>query len=519
MGLEERGGAGAFVHKWHGAVVLPTSWSAVGGAPAGRSRADVANADEKRSDADDSGCQHSDGDSRHTLLLASLFPEVKQDAGVVAILQGDLDGWVRFSLVQYPIVKGDAAKASVIRSGTLLQLDQPVQMIVPFLSSAQPAPSTEVGDVATSLPMFDALLVLGTRGRVGIVDLKNGCPMGIFPISLKTLEIGCAVQTLICVSSLAMLIYCASGSAFVCRGTDLLAKAQPFELDEKRSVDDTFTACAEKLPLQSKAFTCGEQIVILDPDMLALQDQRSLSVSCSLAFCPSQPNKSGDPNINGFKSIKQEEHLSFLIPLLQDRRFLFAQLSQPIEQDIPVSQVAINAAFRQSHDPFMPVSRNGNTSKEDDSCSLALWSGVQYWAALADHAQKNPSFASLWSKIASSDVVPVALSPPSRFVISIPSFFLDESDDEADDEDEDFEKVRIERMVSFLRQVLEVPVDEIARLRPLVLDAINNWNDGVPLGISDDDHSDDLALDMSEVLEPIVALENILEVCSTTPKP
>ncbi|EGZ28120.1 hypothetical protein PHYSODRAFT_476611, partial [Phytophthora sojae] len=52
-----------------------------------------------------------------------------QDSRHAAILQGDLDGWVRFSLIRYRSGKGDVAKASVIRSGALVRLDQPVQMI------------------------------------------------------------------------------------------------------------------------------------------------------------------------------------------------------------------------------------------------------------------------------------------------------------------------------------------------------------------------------------------------------
>ncbi|OWZ07417.1 hypothetical protein PHMEG_00020195 [Phytophthora megakarya] len=183
-----------------------------------------------------------------------------------------------------------------------------------------------------------------------------------------------------------------------------------------------------------------------------------------MVFCPSSlgyaENKHGEaigPKTN------QDTPLLFGIPLLQDRRFLLAQLSQPLEKETPVSQVAIHAAFRQNHEPFMPVDR---TSKGGKPSSSALWGGVQWWDALADHAQKNPSFAILWSKIAPSASPSLDLSPPSRFVISIPSFFAAEDDDDDDDDiDEDIEKVRVEKMVSFLRQLLEIPIDELPRLR------------------------------------------------------
>ncbi|KAE9324474.1 hypothetical protein PF008_g17106 [Phytophthora fragariae] len=657
-------------------------------------------------------------ESRHSTLITSLFPDAAKYAGTAAILQGDLDGWVRFSLVHYPCVKGDVAKASVIRSGALARLDQPVQMISPFTASVTSSLPTGDGNDEAA---FDALLVLGSRGQVGIVDFRNSGRVEKFPVSLRKLDIGRAAQSLVFVDELKVCVYCSSGSAFVCRAGDMLVRAH--------HSNDSTDAFAEKLPLpqgilrlvsldngqgisilfssgriisvdepalnamvsavlpktpgdqrssskgeppsehrvrnllhrieqvstestvlrtQSKqmnhqlkalysalemlrvvettgvakcdlgasivstgnlsnrptvklvfslrfvspeadvssnqwwlcvyvrtrkcavtsysfpvenVFTGTKQSIVLDPDTLALRDQGALWASCSLIFCPSENvhRESKGGAANNSDSIEQEAPLSFTIPLIQDRRFLFAQLSQPIEEEIPVSQVAVQAAFRQSHDPILPLGRASHTDKEEKASSTALWSGVQWWAALADHAHKNPSFAAMWSKVAPSTL---PLSPPSRFVISIPSFFVTEDDD--DDEDEDFEKVRVERMVSFLRQLLEIPVEEVPRLRrscrtqhgklwtvlralsgslillrfttsedqqrsvdltiqcsdvadlsamrALVLEAINNWRDGINRGVSAATYSKDLTLDdTSEMLEPISALENILE--------
>lgn len=304
-----------------------------------------------------------------------------------------------------------------------------------------------------------------------------------------------------------------------------------------------------------------ELSIIVDPDTLAQQDLGSLWVSCSVLFCSSGSRCPESEHKFDSKAIDQEDPLSFAIPLLQDRKFLLAQLSRPVEEEIPVSQVVIQAAFRQDHEPSLPV---GRANEEGKASSSALWSGVQWWTALADHARKNPSFAALWSRIAPPDATPLELSPPSRFVISIPSFFSTEDDDEDDeDEDEDFEKVRVEKMVSFLRLLLEIPIDEVPRLRRscrtqngklwavlrafsgslillrftpsegqqrsvdiaiqcsdvadlsamrcLVLETINNWNDNAPLGFSEEDRSEELALDMSEMLEPIAALEGLVE--------
>ncbi|KAG1703119.1 hypothetical protein DVH05_008031 [Phytophthora capsici] len=662
---------------------------------------------------------------KHTGLLKSLFPDVVKHASVAAILQGDLDGYVRFSLVVYPTPKGDIAKASVIRSGTLLQLGEPVQMIVPF-ATFDPSDA----DSTAAVPqLFDALLVLGTRGRVMVVDLKNGCPVEALPMSLKKMELGRAVQSLVFVSRLAVFIFCSNGVAFVCRVTYLLRKAQLADPEARVSFGNASNISAEKLPFQpgiarlathdeacwmsilyasgrittvdesalrtvvasalplsgherpietplqetrvrnilqriaqisakssalhdqskemdyhlkslhsalellrqveasgvesvvkcelrasltkagafsdrqavklmcslrfvnleaiislddwslclyvrtrqravttysfplNEVATRKEQSIILDLDTLTQQDQGVLWVSCSMVFCPStkgvQEDKYGETRNPALKTMDVKNPLTLTIPLHQDRRFLLAQLSQPIEEEMPASQVAVHAAFQQNHDPVMP-SRANSGGKEAPS----LWAGGQWWAALAHHAQQNSSFAALWSKIVPPDATPLTISPPSRFVLSIPSFFAAE-DEYDDDEEEDNEKVRVEKMLLFLRHILEIPVEEIPRLRrccrtqngklwtvlrafsgslillrftpaedqqrsvdltiqcsdmadlsamrALVLDAINNWKNGGPPGISDEERSEELALDMDEVLEPIAALEKLLE--------
>ncbi|KAG3109974.1 hypothetical protein PI124_g15345 [Phytophthora idaei] len=48
-------------------------------------------------------------------------------------------------------------------------------------------------------------------------------------------------------------------------------------------------------------------------------------------------------------------------------------------------------------------------------------------------------------------------------------------------------------------------------MRALVLEPINNWSDGAPTEVNDEDRYDELALDVSEMLEPIADLENLLE--------
>lgn len=219
-----------------------------------------------------------------------------------------------------------------------------------------------------------------------------------------------------------------------------------------------------------------EQSIILDPDTLAQQDQGCLLVSCSMVFCPNESqcteSKRGHTDRANVK-VDSQDLLSFAIPLLQDRAFLLAQLSQPVEEEIVISHVAMQSAFRQSHKPYLPI---GRKASEKDTLMSALWNGVQWWAALADHAHRNLVFAPLWSKIAPPDAPALDLSPPSRFVISLPSFFsthgkdnedVDNNDEEEDEEDvdDDHEKICVESMVSFLCQMLDIHGDAVIRLR------------------------------------------------------
>lgn len=184
-----------------------------------------------------------------------------------------------------------------------------------------------------------------------------------------------------------------------------------------------------------------------------------------MVFCPIGNGHSNTKHSKSkcleFKPISHEDLSSFAIPLLQTRRFLFAQLSQPVEEETSVCQVAIHSAIRQHNESFMPVR---TTTQGEHNSSSALWSGVQWWAVLADHAQKNASFATLWAKIAPPDAMSLALSPPSRFVVSIPAFFGAGEDDE-EDEDEGLEESRVEKIVSFLCRLLAISSDEVPRLR------------------------------------------------------
>lgn len=241
---------------------------------------------------------------RYRGLLQSLFPEVVNYSAVAAILQGDLDGQVRFCLVRYPSAKGDAAKASVIRSGTLLRLDEPVQMIIPFMSFVPPTPLLEGNQISTS--GFDALLVLGTRGKMGIVELKDGYSADNLPVSFRQLGLGRVVQSLLFVNSVAAFVFCSEGSAFVFRSADLLAKAQAAELKGNNASSDGCMICAEKLPVQPgivrliiDANTQGILILFASGRLAAIDEAAFRTMVTSVLPLPKQ---SGNQNCQGISS-------------------------------------------------------------------------------------------------------------------------------------------------------------------------------------------------------------------------
>ncbi|KAE9045974.1 hypothetical protein PR001_g1831 [Phytophthora rubi] len=490
-------------------------------------------------------------ESRHSTLITSLFPDAAKYAGTAAILQGDLDGWVRFSLVHYPCVKGDVAKASVIRSGALARLDQPVQMISPFTASVTSSLPTGDGNDEAA---FDALLVLGSRGQVGIVDFRNSGRVEKFPVSLRKLDIGRAAQSLVFVDELKVCVYCSSGSAFVCRAGDMLVRAH--------HSNDSTDAFAEKLPLPqgilrlvsldngqgiSILFSSGRIISVDEPALNAM-------VSAVLPKTPGDQRSSskGEPSSehrvrNLLHRIAQVSTESTVLRTQSKQmNHQLKALYSALEMLRVVETTGVEAVAK--CDLGASIVSTGNLSNRP---TVKLVFSLRFVSPEAD-VSSNQWWLCVYVRTRKCAV--------TSYSFPVENVFTDDDDDE----DEDFEKVRVERMVSFLRQLLEIPVEEVPRLRrscrtqhgklwtvlralsgslillrfttsedqqrsvdltiqcsdvadlsamrALVLEAINNWRDGINRGVSAATYSKDLTLDdTSEMLEPISALENILE--------
>ena len=187
-------------------------------------------------------CLHSQ-DPRYTKLLERLFPEVVNDADGAAIVQGDLDGSVRFSLIRHSYTEKDGTKVSVICSGTLFELDQPVQMVIPFAS----APCSPSQSSAASTSAYDALLFLGSRGRVQAILSRRDCSVDTVSVPSKKLEIRHAVQSLAFISGLGAFILCSNGSAFVFRSNDVLVQSQ---VEVPQVMGNDHAICVEKMNFQ-----------------------------------------------------------------------------------------------------------------------------------------------------------------------------------------------------------------------------------------------------------------------------
>ncbi|KAE9127772.1 hypothetical protein PF006_g16439 [Phytophthora fragariae] len=487
-------------------------------------------------------------ESRHSTLITSLFPDAAKYAGTAAILQGDLDGWVRFSLVHYPCVKGDVAKASVIRSGALARLDQPVQMISPFTASVTSSLPTGDGNDEAA---FDALLVLGSRGQVGIVDFRNSGRVEKFPVSLRKLDIGRAAQSLVFVDELKVCVYCSSGSAFVCRAGDMLVRAH--------HSNDSTDAFAEKLPLPQGILRLvsldnGQGISILfSSGRIISVDEPALNAMVS-AVLPKTPGDQRSSSKGEPSSEHRVRNLLHRIEQVSTESTVLRTQSKQMNHQLKALYSAlemlrvVETTGVAKCDLGASIVSTGNLSNRP---TVKLVFSLRFVSPEAD-VSSNQWWLCVYVRTRKCAV--------TSYSFPVENVFTDDDDDE----DEDFEKVRVERMVSFLRQLLEIPVEEVPRLRrscrtqhgklwtvlralsgslillrfttsedqqrsvdltiqcsdvadlsamrALVLEAINNWRDGINRGVSAATYSKDLTLDdTSEMLEPISALENILE--------
>ncbi|KAL4152227.1 hypothetical protein PRNP1_009161 [Phytophthora ramorum] len=463
-------------------------------------------------------------DLSHSEMLKKLFPEVMNYAGMTAVLQGDLDGCVRFSLVQYPCVKGDIAKASVIRSGILLQLDQPVQMIVPFSSSVSPTLLPGSNEAVPSSLVFNTLLVLGTRGQLGIVDLERGSPAETLPVSVKRLEIGRAVQSLTFLNSLAVCIYCSSGSAFVCRSTDLLVKAQHAHAEANGTLNDGTRVCGGKLPLQPgivrlTTHAQGISILFASGRITAINE----AALHEMAMLPPQrhPGNHVYPGLAGGEPLREScvRNLLQQIAQVSDASATLRTQSRLMDHQLDTLHSALKMLR------LVDTAGVDSVIKCELSASMietGTFSGQQTVKLVCSLRFVNPEsvispsnwWLCFYVRIHQRAVTTYSFPMKDVFVREEQSVILNPDTVAAQDQG----SLILLRFTPSEDQSHSVDltiqcsdVADLSAMRALVLEAISKWSDGTSRTVNEEDRSQELALDIGEMLEPIAALESLLE--------
>lgn len=179
-------------------------------------------------EGDQSSCSWSAHGSskRFAGLLASLFPEDAEHLqDTLFVIQGDTDGCVRFATLPVPREIDRSETLKLGRSGRLMEsIGEPIAAIIPFSTVTAP-PATPNG----CLPNCDALLICGTHGRLAIFLTAVSEASGNRPAQShvrryqrRQLCDGSTIQSIAVVHSLAVLVYCYQGSAFICSCADLM---------------------------------------------------------------------------------------------------------------------------------------------------------------------------------------------------------------------------------------------------------------------------------------------------------
>lgn len=187
-------------------------------------------------------------DQSNQALLQWLIPEETQVHASVVVLQGDVDGAVRFCVTSSAF--GQAS--SPPRTGKLIDIGQPVQFVIPFSTAA----------VASShgarLPMdvVEGLLVVGVHGLAHLLaTTADGTRRPhTFPLDgLSSIQFPVPIQSMAFVRSLGCFIYCSRGATYACRASDLLQRGRNDSVGggPRAHVGSLQAEFAVKLPLPS----------------------------------------------------------------------------------------------------------------------------------------------------------------------------------------------------------------------------------------------------------------------------
>lgn len=165
------------------------------------------------------------GDSGSRAILKWLFrdePAANAEASLL-VLQGDMDGAVRYYITSQQGGTTATATAAIQppRSGTLLELGEPVQFIVSFSTSASISTTMSA---TTDSSGSSGLLIVGCKGHARLLSLgSHGDSSSSFagiPLAFEA-----PVQSIVFVESLGCFAYCSSGVTYGIRALDLMRRS------------------------------------------------------------------------------------------------------------------------------------------------------------------------------------------------------------------------------------------------------------------------------------------------------
>ncbi|KAF1313153.1 hypothetical protein FI667_g17651, partial [Globisporangium splendens] len=170
-------------------------------------------------------------------LLQWLSPETDSrhpTQASVLVLQGDVDGAVRFVLTHMP--RSDSSEqisnnvtASATCTGTLVDIGQRVQFIVPFSSVSGGSLSSNV----------HGILVVGADGCAYLIQQpplnKRHLPPALPLTGLPSVQLAAPIQLLVFVHWLGCFVYCARGTTYAFRASDVVLQRATKNNDEGKS--------------------------------------------------------------------------------------------------------------------------------------------------------------------------------------------------------------------------------------------------------------------------------------------
>lgn len=178
-------------------------------------------------------------DQRYKVLLDWLFSGADLKSKVV-VLQGDIDGCVRYCIVN---ARGKSLSGQQHQSGKIVDLDEPIHSVVPFQSRT----------LVTSTAL-DALLVVGAFGSVTCLAKSEDKSPSSHHIRRQQTVLGTSIDCIAYVDALGCFVYCSRGDVFAVRAQELTGPSS--ETRESSTASYASNMISIKLPFLTVRMNC-----------------------------------------------------------------------------------------------------------------------------------------------------------------------------------------------------------------------------------------------------------------------